>query len=119
MKALIGWNSRPKDVDSNPTPRAINVDSYEYFINLKRQEKIDNLQKPVQSQDILTNSREKTIEELITLICSYQKRYIKKSLNKLIENSKENTETICKYIIAEQNEINIKESAKEDKIRFW
>ena len=22
MNALIGWNPRPKDVDSNPTPRA-------------------------------------------------------------------------------------------------
>src|SRR5688572_17179819 len=53
----------------------------------------------------------------MVMICKYQKSYIKNSLDKLLESSIENTETICKYIIAEQNEINIKESTKEGKIK--
>lgn len=104
-------------MDSNPTPRALIVDSYEYFINLKKQNKIDNLQKPDRSQYSSSNSREKMIKELISSICKYQKPYIRKSLDKLFENSIGNTEIICKYIIAEQNEVNIKESTKEGKIK--
>jgi hypothetical protein len=50
------------------------------------------------------------------MICKYQNS-IRKSLDKLLEKSVENTEIICKYIIAEQNEINIKESTKEGKIK--
>ena len=33
MNALIGWNPRAKGVDSNPTPRAIIVDSHNGFIS--------------------------------------------------------------------------------------
>ena len=51
------------------------------------------------------------------MICKYQKSYIKNSLDKLLDNYIENTEIICKYITAEQNEINIKESTKEGKIK--
>jgi integrase len=104
-------------VGSSPTPGAIIVDSYEYFIRLKRQNNIDNLQKSDQTQITFSNSREKTIKESIASICKYQKPFIRKSLCKLFENSIENTEIVCKYIIAEQNEINIKESTKEGKIK--
>ena len=38
-------------------------------------------------------------------------------LNKLLLENRINVETICNYIIAEQNEINIKESTKETKIK--
>ncbi len=71
-------------MDSNPTPRAIIVDSFEHFINLKKQNKIDNLQKPVQPQpqtDSL-DSRKEAIGKLIIMICKYQKSYIKNSLDK-------------------------------------
>jgi hypothetical protein len=83
------------------------VDSYEHFINLKRQKNIDNLQDQVQSPPQQTNpldSREETIRKLIVMTCKYQKSYIRNSLDKLLDNSIENTETICKYIIAEQND---------------
>ncbi len=66
---------------SSPTPGALVVDSYEHFINLKRQTKIDNLQNPDQSQYSSFNSREKMIKESITSICKYQKPYITKSLD--------------------------------------
>ena len=76
------------------------------------------MQNTLQSQDNLIRfKKRKTINELIISICKYQKTYIRKSLDKLLENSHENTEIICKYIIAEQNEINIKESTKEGKIK--
>jgi len=39
------------------------------------------------------------------------------ALNSLLDKSEENASTICDYIIAEQNEINIKESTKEGKIK--
>lgn len=96
------------------------MDSHEHFINLKRQKKIDNLQDPVQLPPQQTDplgSRKETVRKLTTRICKYQKPYIKNSLDKLLENNIENGEIICNYIIAEQNEINIKESTKEGKIK--
>ncbi len=53
------------------------------------------------------------IRESIDLICNHHKPFIKKSLENLMEKTIENTEIICNYIKAEQNEINIKESTKE------
>jgi hypothetical protein len=47
----------------------------------------------------------------------YQKPFIRKSLDSLLETSSENLQIICNYLIAEQNEINIKESTKEGKIK--
>ena len=38
-------------------------------------------------------------------------------LNSLLEKTEENALIICDYIIAEQNEINLKESTKEGKIK--
>ena len=58
---------------SSPTPGALVLVSYEHFINLKRQDKIDKLQIPDQPQCTSSESREKTIKELITSICKYQK----------------------------------------------
>ena len=60
------------------------------------------------------------IEELkrkIDTITRYQKPYILKMLNKLLLENPINAELICNYIIVEQNEINIKESTKETKIK--
>jgi hypothetical protein len=56
------------------------------------------------------------IEELkrkIDTITIYQKPYISKMLNKLLLENPINAEIICNYIVAEQNEINIKESTRD------
>ena len=46
------------------------------------------------------------------------KPYFRKILIKLEQTNRENTDTICKYILAEQAEINIKNSTKEGKIKI-
>jgi hypothetical protein len=91
------------------------VDSYEHLINLKRQRNIDNLQK---SGHYESDPTEKKVKDLVNSICKHQRPYIKKSLCFLLEQSLVDTETLCRYIIAEQNEINIKESTKEGKIKI-
>lgn len=55
---------------------------------------------------------------MITSISKYQKPFIKRSLYFLSENTIKNTEIICRYILVEQNDINTKESTKEEKIRL-
>jgi len=57
------------------------------------------------------------LQEKIHSITKYQKRYIRNLLIKMAEDNPKNTNIICDYIIAEQNEINIKESTKEGKIK--
>jgi integrase len=49
----------------------------------------------------------------INLISKGQKPYIKRILIDILDNSTENAENICDFIIAEQNEINIKASTVE------
>ena len=71
-------------------------------------------------RNIELNIENNDIEELkrkIDTIIKYQKPYISKMLNNLLLENPINVETICNYIIAEQNEINIKESTKETKIK--
>ena len=96
------------------------MDSYDGFISsTKDKGNVKDLQEPanIQLQNSLSNARIDKLKKCIDMICKYQKPFIKKSLDKLLENSVENTDTICNYIIAEQNEINIKESTKEGKIK--
>jgi len=95
------------------------VDSSEDFINEKLKINIvKRLQEPLkEANSILQNKEKEEIEKEIDLICKHQKQFIITSLNKLREKSSENTKIICDYIIAEQNEINIKESTKEGKIK--
>ncbi len=107
-------------MDSNPTPRALVVDSYDGFISSTKDKVIvKDLQESsnIQSHNSLSNKRTEKLKNSIDLICKYQKPFIKKSLDKLLENSVENAEILCNYIIVEQNEINIKESTKEGKIK--
>jgi hypothetical protein len=107
-------------VGSNPTPRANLLDSSEDFINKKQQNNIvKSLQEPLTEAKSESQNRERKeeLEKEINLICKHQKQFIIKSLKKLLENSIENTKITCDYIIAEQNEINIKESTKEGKIK--
>lgn len=102
---------------SSPTSGAVIACSYEYLNYLKKDKSNDNLQNPSQLQDSLVDHRKETIKELINSICKYQKSYVKNSLGNLLEKSLNNTKIICKYIITEQNEINIKELTKEGKIK--
>jgi integrase len=53
----------------------------------------------------------------IMSITKYQRNYIKTTLDELAKKDPENINILCEYIIAEQNEINIKESTKEWKIK--
>ena len=69
------------------------------------------------NNNIENNNYIKEVKRKIDSITTYQKPYISKTLNKLLLENPINVETICNYIIAEQNEINIKESTKETKIK--
>jgi integrase len=95
------------------------VDSYDDFISSTKDKKtVKDLQESQEKQlHNLPNTSSDKLKNSIGLICKYQKPFIKKSLEKLLENSVENVEIICNYITAEQNEINIQESTKEGKIK--
>jgi hypothetical protein len=51
----------------------------------------------------------------ITKDCS--KLYFNKILKKLVEKNSDNANIICEYIIAEETELNIKNSTKESRIK--
>jgi hypothetical protein len=57
------------------------------------------------------------LKRKINGIIQYQKPYISKLFYELLAKNPENAKILCDYIIAEQNEFNIKESTKEDKIK--
>jgi len=57
------------------------------------------------------------LDRKIISITQYQRPYIANLLRKMAQRSPHNANIICEYIIAEQNEINIKESTKEGKIK--
>jgi hypothetical protein len=69
------------------------------------------------SNNNIENNDIKELKRKIDAITRYQKPYISKMLNKLLLENPINAEIICNYIVAEQNEINIKESTKETKIK--
>ena len=102
---------------SSPTSGALIACSSEDLNKNNKYKCNDSLQNSSQSQDISIDYEKETIKELIISICKYQKNYVKNSLSNLLEISPKNTEIICKYIITEQNEINIKELTKEGKIK--
>jgi hypothetical protein len=106
-------------VGSNPTPRAKLAYS---TISLKYQKKQNNNSQlkdafssaisPIHKQIVKYETKRK-----ILLICENQKQYVQEMVSSILEKSEENALTICNYIIAEQNEINLKESTKEGKIK--
>jgi hypothetical protein len=58
------------------------------------------------------------LETKIDSITQYNsKPYFRQALKRLAAVNKENANVICDYILAEQAEINIKESTKEGKIK--
>ena len=85
--------------------------------NKNKQQQPELLQKEFRNVECNNNIENNDIEELkrkIDTITRYQKPYISKMLNKLLLENPINAQIICNYIVAEQNEINIKESTKED-----
>jgi hypothetical protein len=76
-----------------------------------------NIQK---TREFIThNDEEKELEKKLESITkSLRKQYFKNSLVTLSKKNIENARTICNYIIAEQTEINIKDSTKESKIKI-
>jgi hypothetical protein len=106
-------------VGSSPTPGALLADSTTSLKYQSRQNK--NIQLKDASSSVITPIQGQIVKdelkEKILSICKNQKQHIKKMLNDLLEKSEENALIICDYIIAEQNEINIKESTKEGKIK--
>ena len=69
----------------------------------------------------LTNTINETdvegLKRKINSITQYQKPYISKVFFEVLSKNLENAKVLCDYIVAEQNEFNIKESTKEDKIK--
>jgi hypothetical protein len=72
------------------------------------------------TRELITHSdEEKELEKKLESITkSLRKQYFKNSLVTLSKKNIENARTICNYIIAEQTEINIKDSTKEGKIKI-
>jgi len=68
------------------------------------------------SKDYDKMTLEKAIDKITT---SLSKPYFNKILKELASINLENATTICNYILAEQTEINIKNSTKEGKIKYW
>lgn len=62
----------------------------------------------------LDNNLENKIDKITN---SLSRHYFNTILKKLAKEGRENAIAICNYIIAEQNEINIKDSTKEGKIK--
>jgi hypothetical protein len=72
-----------------------------------------------QTQVTLSNKSEDVIEikRKIEIVTMYLKPHISGILNEVLQNNPINAKIICDHIITEQNEINIKESTKETKIK--
>ena len=107
---------------SNPTPRAKLADSTISLKYQKRQNKNFQLRDAAPSAKSSTPTQRQTvkgedIKEKVLSICKYQKQFIEKMLKDILEKSEENALIMCDYIIAEQNEINLRESTKEGKIK--
>jgi hypothetical protein len=83
---------------------------------------MESQQMSLSSHPMLQQGSEQTLEDLYTKIdCITQfasKTYFNKALKKLAIECTENAHIICEYIIAEQSEINIKQSTKEGKIKI-
>jgi hypothetical protein len=86
----------------------------------KKQNKNIQLKDAASSAISIPKPRQTVKEELkekVLSICKYQKHYVQRLLNDLLEKTEENALIISDYIIAEQNEINLRESTKEGKIK--
>jgi hypothetical protein len=101
-------------VGSNPTPRAILGDSYDnlfsYSSRLSHNE--------VAMDQILNVDYSSELDKKIDYVTKYNsKAYFRSALKKFSAANPENASIICDYIMAEQTQMNIKESTKEGKIK--
>ena len=99
---------------SNPTPRAILGGSYDnlfsYFSWLFYNEETMGQR--------LTVDYSSDLNKKIDYVTQYNsKAYYRSALKKTLVVNPENANTICDYIMAEQTQMNIKESTKEGKIK--
>ena len=79
-------------------------------------EKIQTANTNSDIQDNYSNNNNNLFQK-IDDITVYQRPYIRTILYKFAKNNLDNTNSVCNYIINEQNEFNIKESTKEGKIK--
>jgi len=116
-------------VGSNPTPRASNGGSKGNNIYVKSQvisEKIFykkemTLQNSQISTKVVASDSSNHVElerKIDSVTNGLSKPYFNKILKELLQKNLENANIICDYIIAEQTEINIKNSTKEGKIKI-
>ena len=102
---------------SNPTPRALFVDSTVSFMTRKTPTSYHVVvKKAIQDTQTINRSKDEP-DTIISKITLYQKRFISKILRQMACDENENATILCDYIIAEQSEFNIKESTKEGKIK--
>jgi hypothetical protein len=114
-------------VGSNPTPRASNVGSTKtnknkrteiVFRNNKKEMTLQKSHIQINHSSFSTNDIEQLERKIDSLTKSLSKPYFNKILKELLKKNLENANIICDYIIAEQTEINIKDSTKECKIKI-
>jgi hypothetical protein len=69
-------------------------------------------------QDVRLKDQHVELQTKIDSITQYNsKRYFRQALKRLAALNADNANVICDYILAEQTDINIKESTKEGKIK--
>ena len=107
---------------SNPTPRAYLGDLYSRVKSNRRKVSASAL---IHSDSNIAKDKnnEKENESYLRTIDSITKSctkpYFNKILRQLAQQNLENTNIICDYIIAEETEINIKNSTKEGRIKVF
>jgi hypothetical protein len=102
-------------VGSNPTPRAYLVILYDNIKSKKKKlsfgTKSLTYLEIVEDKEVEENK--KIIKKIISTTKSCSKQYFKSIVVSLAREHEENANNICNYIIAEEKEINIKNSTKE------
>jgi hypothetical protein len=91
-----------------------NLDSQ---ISISQRKKLLNDNKETISSHTINELNIEDLKRKINSITKYQKPYISKLFSEVLVKNFDNAKIISDYIIAEQNEFNIKESTKEDKIK--
>ena len=113
---------------SNPIPRAILRDLYKSVYKhktdrgLRRNKELSHNHVSSSNQTQVKREQEEGQQEIISrkinsITKSCSKPYFNTILKKLAVANYENADTICEYIIAEETELNIKNSTKEAKIK--
>jgi hypothetical protein len=117
-------------VGSNPTPRAYlrvlsqnnkseKAKNYNCKVYLsKTSAKIHQVSTRKDSNSLHKITVEAVYEKINSITKACSKPYFSQILKKLANEGFENANIICDYIIAEQNELNIKNSTKEGKIKI-